>query len=164
MDNFHEQLVTTTKNSTYKLFNRMMYAFGALTLILLGSVQIIPAICLIAITLGIFLYKRNLFVEFEYAFTNGEVDVDKILNMKKRKRILTFNVKDIEIMAEENSDFIKDFPKKPLDEMNAIPKNFSQGAYVAIITGRGQKVQLRFAPDAQFIALCYKYNPRAVNK
>ena len=164
MDNFHEQLVTTGKIGTYKLVNVLMYVFGGLTLILLGSVNIIPALFLIVITLAMFLYKGKLFVEYEYDFTNGEIDVDKIVGMKKRTRILTFNSKDIELLAEENSDYIKDFSTVDLKEINAIPRNFKHSAYVAIITGRGQKIQLRFAPDEEFLSLCFRYNPRAIKK
>lgn len=164
MDNFHEQLITTNKIGAYKSFNVLMYVFLVLSAISLGSANIIPAIFLIAITVGIFFYKGNLFVEFEYDFTNGEIDVDKIIGMKKRTRILTFNVKDIELLAEENSTYIKDFTKISLKEINAIPRNVKDSAYLAMITGRGQKIELRFAPDEEFIALCYKYNPRAVKK
>jgi hypothetical protein len=164
MDNFHEQLVTTGKMGIYKFVNVLMYIFFGLTLILLGSANIIPAIVLIVITLGMFLYKGKLFVEYEYAFTNGEIDVDKIIGMRKRTRILTFNIKDIEVLAEENSDFIRDFSTATLKEINAIPRKFNHSAYIAMITGRGQKIQLRFSPDEEFLALCFRYNPRAVKK
>jgi hypothetical protein len=164
MDNFHEVLITTSKITTYKALNVLMYVCGILSGILLGSLNIIPAMFLMAITVGIFSYKKNIFIEFEYDFTNGEIDVDKIIEMKRRTRILTFNVKDIELLAEENSTFIKEFSNKPLKEINAIPSDFKDVIYVAMITGSGEKVKLRFAPDEEFIALCYKYNPRATKK
>jgi hypothetical protein len=164
MDNFHEQLITTSKTAIYKILNILMYVFGVISGVLLGSLNIIPAIFLIAITVGIFFCKRNLFIEFEYNFTNGEIDVDKIVEMKKRTRMLTFNVKDIELLAEENSSFAQEFSKKPLKKINAIPRDFKKNVYVAMITGSGEKINLRFAPDEEFIALCYKYNPRATKK
>lgn len=38
-------------------------------------------------------------VEYEYVFTNGELDIDVIYNQSRRKRIFSAHVNDIEIMA-----------------------------------------------------------------
>jgi len=38
-------------------------------------------------------------VEYEYVFTNGELDIDAIYNRSRRKRVFSANVNDIEIMA-----------------------------------------------------------------
>ncbi len=51
-------------------------------------------LCLAAFYGGIMLTKK-LNVEFEYIFTNGEIDIDMITAKSERKRMETFNVKDI---------------------------------------------------------------------
>lgn len=38
-------------------------------------------------------------VEYEYALTNGEMDVDKIIAQSRRKRLVTVNLRNIELMA-----------------------------------------------------------------
>ena len=38
-------------------------------------------------------------VEYEYVFTNGELDIDVIYNQSRRKRVFSAPVSDIEIMA-----------------------------------------------------------------
>lgn len=38
-------------------------------------------------------------VEFEYALTNGELDVDRIIAMSSRKRVISFHCRDVESMA-----------------------------------------------------------------
>lgn len=35
-------------------------------------------------------------VEYEYAVTNGEFDIDRIINKRKRKRAVTFQVKEVQ--------------------------------------------------------------------
>lgn len=162
MDNFYEQLAATYKTTNYKLMNAGLYVFGAIAIL---TVFLIPVfIVSLAIAVGCFFGKKKLYVEYEYVFTNGEIDIDKILEMKKRSRVLTFNVKDIELLAPEDSYYIKDFSNKPSKVISVYPKTSNEKVFVAMITGGTERVQLRFVPDEEFINLCYKYNPRAVKK
>lgn len=48
--------------------------------------------------------SKGLFVEFEYALTNNEMDVDKILAKSKRKRVITVDFKNIDICASINDE------------------------------------------------------------
>ncbi len=42
---------------------------------------------------------RNLSIEYEYTFVNGDLTIDKIIAKKKRKRMLAFDVKLVEDMG-----------------------------------------------------------------
>ena len=39
---------------------------------------------------------KTRFLEFEYSFTNGDLTVDKIIDRSRRKRVISFDVKDVE--------------------------------------------------------------------
>lgn len=39
---------------------------------------------------------RMRLLEFEYSFTNGDLTVDKIIDRSRRKRVISFDVKDVE--------------------------------------------------------------------
>lgn len=164
MDNFYEQLVTTRKTTVYSIANGGTYAVGVLGVMMVGSSLFIEGLLFIAIAVGIFFLKKKLYVEYEYDFTNGEIDVDKIIEMKSRKRILSFNVKDIELLAPLESDPVRDFGNKPEKVLKVYPTTSEAKLYVAMITGGENRVQLIFVPDEKLIELCYKYNPRAVKK
>ncbi len=162
MDNFYEQLVTSEKSIIYSLVNILTYIFGALAIL---SFRYIIVAVILAVLAGVcFYFKRFLFVEYEYDFTNGEIDVDAIYEKQRRKRLLTFDARDIELLAEENSNYVKDFSNKPQKEMNLYPKGSSAGIYTAMITGGAERLQLKFAPNERFLDLVFKYNPRAVKK
>lgn len=164
MDNFYEQLETTYKTGKYKLVSSLVYIFGVLAFLGMVTGMFIPAILLIVLAALSYYFKKNLYIEYEYDFTNGEIDVDKIMEMQKRKRILTFSIKDVELLAPENSDQVKDFSNKPSSVLSCYPETTDKKVYVAMITGGTQRLQLRFTPDEELIAHCYKYNPRAVKK
>lgn len=42
-------------------------------------------------------------LEFEYALTNGELDIDKIISQRRRKRIFSQNCKEFEVVARVDS-------------------------------------------------------------
>ncbi len=102
MDNFAEQLVKKELTSSDKTKNTLTVVGGiALTVIfavasfmMLGSIIIafIGMILAIACGCGTFLMARNSNVEYEYTFTNGELDIDKIIAQSKRKPMLTIQI------------------------------------------------------------------------
>lgn len=162
MDNFHEQLATTHKTGAYKFVNAVFYVFGVLALLTLGNL-IIFAVCAI-LAAGAFFLRKKLYVEFEYVFTNGDIDVDKIVEMKKRSKVISFDIKNVELLAPEDSYEVKDFSNKPSKVVTCYPSTNDKKVYIAMVTGGNERMQVRFAPDEELINLCFKYNPRAVKK
>lgn len=164
MDNFYEQLVTTFKTTKYKMANSGVYVFLVLGFLAMILGSVIPSLLLLALSGGLFIFKKKLFVEYEYEFTNGDIDIDKILEMKKRTRVISFNIKEVELIAPENSTYVKDFSNKPEKVLNFYPSTANTQIYVAMVTGGNERVQIRFVPDEKFLNLCYKYNPRAIKR
>ena len=42
---------------------------------------------------------RNLNVEYEYVFVNGDLDIDKIMNKARRKRMFSVDADQMELLA-----------------------------------------------------------------
>ncbi|MBU3227152.1 DUF6106 family protein [Clostridium algidicarnis] len=164
MDNFYEQLLTTKEHFAYKIANVLMYLIVILGVagLILGKFLLFIVFVLTAV--GIFFFKKNLFIEYEYIFTNGEIDIDKIFEMKKRKRIISFNIKDVQIIAKDNSQYIKDFINKPNKVINLYPPNYNGEIFVAILNKGAETIMIKFAPDEKILNLAFKYNPRAIKK
>lgn len=99
MDIYKEQLVTK-KNTSKDLFKKFCVLFGALVLILAcifvlpisGQFYIFPLLVIAGVIYALFSYYPLLNTEYEYIFTNGDLDVDKIMGKAKRKRLATFDV------------------------------------------------------------------------
>jgi hypothetical protein len=164
MDNFYEQLERASESTTYKLANSGTYIIGVIGLLMISTPLFIVGALLIVGAAALFFMKKNLYVEYEYNFTNGEIDVDKIFEMKSRKRAISFAVKDLELLAPENSDYVKDFGNKPDKVITLYPKGTDKKVYVAMLTGGPERAQIRFIPNEEFLEYCRKYNPRAVKK
>ncbi len=46
-----------------------------------------------------YLWAKGAYVEFEYALTNNELDIDKIMGRSRRKRIITIDFKTVDLCA-----------------------------------------------------------------
>lgn len=102
MDTFIEQIVAR-KNSgilvlakigivlaalligTVLFFVTTMFGFGSIGLMLVAGAFY-----------GAYILISNFNVEYEYIFTNGELDVDKIIARRRRKRLITVKIQNFE--------------------------------------------------------------------
>lgn len=111
-----------------------------------------------------FLFKRN-FVEYEYIYTNGETDLDRIIGKSKRKRLLTFNLNELELLAEmgdeehrrdfENQNFQKKFDYSAGDE--------KQKRYFAIVNKKDLgRVLVVYQPSERMLAAMKQVAPRKI--
>lgn len=102
MDNFAEQLVKkneTSSDKTKRLLKTVVGIVLTIVLALFGFLTIgNPTLSLLGFLLavgagyGTFFIVQSSYVEYEYAFTNGELDIDKIIAKKKRKPMLSIEV------------------------------------------------------------------------
>ena len=102
MDNFYEQLVVKNETSGDKARRIGTVISGSLftlCLVLIAMLQMDrPIMALLGLLLavgagyGTYFLVTTSYVEYEYAFTNGELDVDKIIAKKKRSSLVSINV------------------------------------------------------------------------
>lgn len=103
MDNFAEQLVKKNETSSDKTRRIMLIVVGVLFTLALAALSILqlgnPVMSLLGLVLaaasgyGTYHFVQNTYVEYEYTFTNGELDVDKIIAKKKRREMLSTSVR-----------------------------------------------------------------------
>lgn len=103
MDKFHEQLITTKKSTIYSALNAGFYICAVIALLLLSNVMnnfnvmfIIGFAIFAGLTVLCFYLRDKKYTEYEYTFTNGNLQVDVIYNMKKRKVVLDADVTSFE--------------------------------------------------------------------
>ena len=142
-DVFKEQLVkrkSTFKDSAIKvcLVLVVVLIFMISFLFLQGFAIIVTAVA----GFGAAFLMSFLNVEYEYIFTNGELDIDAIYNRSRRKRMFSGNVKNFEIMAHID-DRMREGEFSSAQEI----KDFSSGvpgpetyAFLAVIKGKKTKV------------------------
>jgi len=102
--------------------------------------------------------------EFEYIVTNGELDVDRIMGRRSRKRVLTVNCKDFEILAPVKPEYTEPYNTQPFARrINAAGSPKSQARYFAVFKDRdGANTLLIFEPDERMLKAFRVYIPRKI--
>ncbi|UZW15585.1 DUF6106 family protein [Clostridium pasteurianum] len=164
MDNFYEQFVGRKDSKFYNFINVLVYGFCIIALLFFAIAKVFAFIVFFIIGSGIFLAKKKLYTEYEYSFTNGEIDIDKITDRSNRKSVANFNINDIEIMAKADSDIIKNGNFSYEKELNFYVNHNKGAVYSIYVACNKGKLKINFVPDKEFVDLCYLLNPRKVNK
>lgn len=172
MDNFAEQLVKKELTNSDKTKKILTIAGGAaLTVILavgsflmLGSMMIafIGMILAIACGCGTFFLARNSNVEYEYTFTNGELDIDKIIAQSKRKPMLTIQISKFTAFGKYDEN-----TSEETDEMTVVmaTDNIASKEYYADFPHEEFGItRLIFCPDERMRENIVKFLPMPLRK
>ena len=166
MDNFAEQLVKKNETSSDKTRRVMMIVVGILFSIALAVLALLqlgnPLVALLGFVLavlsgyGTFNIVQNTYVEYEYAFTNGELDVDKIIAKKKRREMVSTNVRQFTDFGKYSDDL------EETEEMTIIfaTDNIASHEYYADFNDETVgSARLVFAPDERMLENIVKFLP-----
>lgn len=158
-DFYTEQLIkkqTGMKDMVIKAVLVAAAIVSVLTVFIMPMGLFVP---IIVIALVWFLISR-LNVEYEYLYVNGDLDIDKIMNKSKRKRVFSANVDAMELLAPLDSPRLDQF-------QNARVLNLSSGSqdvrlYALIVSNNGQTTKLIFEPNDTIIEGISMLAPRKV--
>jgi len=167
MDTFMEKLVTKRKVFTDNLITTGI-VFGTLILIMLVlSIKVITQLGIgmfLAVGLGYLAYRlitsRN--IEYEYIVTNGEIDIDKIISRRKRKRIFSSSCKEFEILSKVKSNSFSQSVQSIKNRIDASSSIDSPDAFFATLNYKGEKTLLIFEPDERMLNNFKIFIPRKI--
>ena len=107
---------------------------------------------------GTWFFLKNFSVEYEYIFTNGQLDIDIILGRSRRKNMVSLICRNIEYMAPLTSENTSS--RKVYD---AIYDERRRGKYYIDFSQNGEACRLLFQPPEKILMNMKKYNPRNIN-
>ena len=123
-----------------------------------------PAL-LIALLMGVAAYfiTMNANLEYEYLYVDKELSVDKVMNKSRRKRIATFDIGKVEIMAPIKSHQLDSYQNRNYKavDYSSWEEKQPDGRYVFYYDGQ-QKVI--FEPNEEMIKAILNVAPRKVFK
>ena len=98
-------------------------------------------------------------IEYEYIATNTDIDIDKIVNRRKRKRIISLRLSEIDTLAPIENDRNNSGETKVI---NAARSKNDPDAYYIITSKNGQKTKIIFNPNEKMIENAKKFYPERV--
>ncbi len=170
MDIFVEQLVKK-KRGLKEIMIVLASILGAIVVLwLMTFAFVLPfigfgvfAICVIFMYLLYFLVT-SINQEYEYSFTNGILDVDKIINMRKRKKMLEINVRKMEVMGDRKApEFQKYMSDSSVKKVYACTQKDAEDlCFLVFMDESGKNRMLLFNPNEKIVDAIRRYNPQKV--
>lgn len=171
MDVYFEHLVKRRNNS--KIMLQKILVILALLIVSAYLVKIgcsvpailLPILMIIALCVYAVHYILGFFnVEYEYIVTNDTMDIDKVTAKRKRKRLLTVNFRNIEILAPINGAHKKEFESMAFQSKidASINKNEKDTDFLICHSDKRGTVKLIFSPDERIIKAAKTFSPRKV--
>lgn len=160
MDTFLEQLVSIKKDAKtylmYVLIALVAIALMATALWVFGNVAIVVVFLVLY---GAYKLYSILSVEYEYIITNSTMDIDKITAKSSRKRILSFELSEVERIEKYCEDLSQDI----LNDCSYACNKDDENACVLIIHPDGKiKRSIVIAPDEKMRVAMKKFLPKYV--
>ena len=158
MDIFVEHVVKKRKSAVNHLMIAGVLIAGAAMLylsVIFAGIIFLPAFLVVGAVYGVYWIVTSQNIEYEYIITNTDLDIDQIMSKKRRKRLLTLDVKKLEIIAPaagktlNSGEYEKTY--KYCGSMD------STGLYYAIINRGNRRELLYFEPNEKMIATFKRY-------
>ena len=167
MDIFNEWIVKRKRTSV---------DYALIAAMILGGFILIIGLTMFAASLGSFLLLaivgvgylvfigiQSTNVEYEYSVTNGELDIDKIIARRRRKRVTSVHARAFEYFApittEHQSAYNSEGITKKVDAFSTLQ---SDNVYFAIYHKNNDKIRITFEPTEKMIQDFSRFVPRSV--
>lgn len=162
MNEHIELLISSRQSSGHKAAKIALIVATVVAAILFFMTQSI-LVLLVAVAAGFGAYYLGLRseIEYEYAITESDMDVDAIFSKQTRKHIITLDLKKMEVCAPINSyhlDEYKNRQYKSADYSSRNPEN-QKNMYVMYYNGEKKFI---FELDDRFVNAIYNQAPRKV--
>ena len=162
-DMYREILVIRETPASKKILKGLMIA-GSVLLIVGGTMiwpLLISGLVLAVVTVVV---TPKFDVEYEYLYVNGELDIDAIYSKQKRKRVGTYDMAELEILAPEKSHALDSYMNNKSIKM----KDFSSGnpqakSYILIMNSDSERQSVKVEIDEAIIQDIRRIAPRKVN-
>ena len=146
---FKEQLVKRrqTSKDSMKRYGLIFGVFVITVIAFMSPLAPFAPFIMFAAGFGAWFLMSYLKIEYEYAFTDGELDIDAIYNRSRRKRVFSARVNEIDIMAH-----VEDETHKHAFDSAQETRDYSSGVvnddtYAFLINYRGTRLKVIIEPN-----------------
>lgn len=161
-DSYSELLIKKEQTAKEKIIKFLLIGLIAVTAVM-GFVIVFAWIATLVLGIAAYFILPNLDLEYEYVYVNGELDVDKIMSKSKRKRLKSFDLAKLELMAPVNSHRM-DYQNHNtnLKVLYYSSGNKNHKVYAMIIPDEKEVNKVLIEPDRELLENIKKSCPRKV--
>jgi membrane protein YdbS with pleckstrin-like domain len=173
MDHFMEEVVVK-RNRTMQELLYYLASFVMVVSALLGFMMLqwifsgfsisllVSMVLMIGMAVLLFMYKDRLRTEYEYTFTNGDLDFAQVYNNKKRKSLGTMRVKNVDSFGPVESDHFRRLIAVPNTKTNNWFLNRDAKLHYFYYVKESVRKVIVFEPSDELVDYIKKYLPHGV--
>lgn len=99
--------------------------------------------------------------EFEYICTEDNLDIDVIMNATSRRRLISFSMNDVEIIAPDNQDYKNITCGQFAKVVDATSGRKEANVYFAVVQ-KNERTLVKFEPSQVILSTLRQYAPSKV--
>ena len=163
MNETYVECLVKKKTPTYMKFLKILTIMLAVCFILIGFVFLIGLLLgIISAVIAYFVYQ-NADLEYEYLYVDKELTIDKVMAKSRRKRVATFDLNKMEIVAPIKSWHLDNYKNRTDKAVDYSSGEEKQPDRRFVFFYDGQK-KIIFEPNEEMIKAMQFAAPRKVYK
>lgn len=142
LQDVHVENFASRRPSTAMLFIRVL-------LIVLGVICVIPFglyLWPLIIALGLFILAwfvgTRTQIDFDYSYTNGTIEIDRVFTKSSRKKYLTFSMSDVITVARLDSDYLRAYQGRGMKVYDCTSQNGKDNVYAVVFRFNKQNEEI----------------------
>ncbi len=170
MDHFMEEIIVKKQkglqDALYYCASFAMIVLAIIGFTMLSSLMMgfsVAGLLMLVVFLGgavlLYFYKDRIRTDFEYTFTNGDLDFAQVFNNQKRKNLGTMRVKNVEAFGPVNSEGFRKLVGMPGLEKRNWFLNRGSDLYYFYYQKETKKTMIVMEPSPDMVAMIQKYLP-----
>ena len=173
MDHFLEEIVIRRNRALQEL----LYYLATVTMVLFALIGFwmlanifnsfsIPSLIILVFFGGIavllYLYKDRMRAEYEYTFTNGDLDFAQVFNNQKRKNLGTMRVKNVDSFGPVDSEAFRKLINMPGLKRKNWFLNRDANLFYFYYQKESSRTVIVIEPSTEMVDIIKKYLPHGV--
>ncbi len=161
MNDTYVECLVARKPSVILTFLKILLTMLTVVFVLLGLFDVFRLLIAVVTGIGAYFATMNANIEYEYLYLDREISVDKVMAKSRRKKVATYAVEQMELLAPVGShrlDSYRNMNTKTFDYSSGIAEKPDR-RYMMIYSG-GVKVLLE--PSEELLKAVQSVAPRKV--
>lgn len=166
-DSYCEWLVARKQTTMTACLKALIVTAGAVILLagMLFATRTYSLTLLVGVgaAIGAFYLSKSLNIEFEYIFTSGELNVDKVIDQQRRKTVLKVDMTNVELVAKYQSGAMSTYRNnQDLKVTDYSSQKDPENVYALVCTGNETRGIYLFEPNEKMLKMMRNYAPRKI--
>lgn len=166
-DVYIEKSIRRNVPSITKFFNVILFILTIFVAFLFVFVNYatfgIPLIAMVIVT---YFVSQNAKVEYDYTYTNGTLEITKIVRQRRRKELIECEMKDIIVVAPSRSDPVQAYIGRAMKTYDCLSHEEGVPYYTMIVIDKksGSEVKILFEPGGEMLEAMSRISPEKIHK